>query len=256
MKPLILIVDDETPARNRLRALLADLNCSAEILEAKNGREAIAIAEKNAVNTVLLDIRMPEMDGMETAQHLNKLSPAPAIIFTTAYDAHALQAFDLNAVDYLLKPVRAERLSLALEKARSLKAAQLDALQALASTPKHISVHERGRILLIPVEEIVYFRAELKYITIRTLSKEYLLEDALTRLENVFASQFVRCHRNCLVAKKFILGFERRMLDTTLAEDHSPSTKEKQWVVLLKGLDEIIPVSRRQQHIIKEPLSV
>ena len=253
---MILIVDDETPARNRLRALLADLNHSAEVLEAKNGLEAIAIAEKSAVNTVLLDIRMPEMDGLETARHLNKLSPAPAIIFTTAYDAHALQAFDLNAIDYLLKPVRAERLSLALEKARSLKPSQMEALQPLESTPKHISINERGRILLIPVEEIVYFRAELKYITVRTLNKEYLLEDALLRLENVFANQFVRCHRNCLVAKKFILGFEKRILDTPLAEDHLSNQKDKQWVVLLKGLNEIIPISRRQQHIVKESLTV
>lgn len=253
---MILIVDDETPARNRLRALLADLNHSAEVLEAKNGLEAIAIAEKSAVNTVLLDIRMPEMDGLETARHLNKLSPAPAIIFTTAYDAHALQAFDLNAIDYLLKPVRAERLSLALEKARSLKPSQMEALQPLESTPKHISINERGRILLIPVEEIVYFRAELKYITVRTLNKEYLLEDALLRLENVFANQFVRCHRNCLVAKKFILGFEKRILETPLAEDHLPNQKDKQWVVLLKGLNEIIPISRRQQHIVKESLTV
>ena len=253
---MILIVDDETPARNRLRALLADLNHSAEVLEAKNGLEAIAIAEKSAVNPVLLDIRMPEMDGLETARHLNKLSPAPAIIFTTAYDAHALQAFDLNAIDYLLKPVRAERLSLALEKARSLKPSQMEALQPLESTPKHISINERGRILLIPVEEIVYFRAELKYITVRTLNKEYLLEDALLRLENVFANQFVRCHRNCLVAKKFILGFEKRILETPLAEDHLPNQKDKQWVVLLKGLNEIIPISRRQQHIVKESLTV
>lgn len=253
---MILIVDDETPARNRLRALFADLNHSAEVLEAKNGLEAIAIAEKSAVSTVLLDIRMPEMDGLETARHLNKLSPAPAIIFTTAYDAHALQAFDLNAIDYLLKPVRAERLSLALEKARSLKPSQMEALQPLESTPKHISINERGRILLIPVEEIVYFRAELKYITVRTLNKEYLLEDALLRLENVFANQFVRCHRNCLVAKKFILGFEKRILETPLAEDHLPNQKDKQWVVLLKGLNEIIPISRRQQHIVKESLTV
>lgn len=254
MKSVILIVDDETPARNRLRALLADLNNLTEVLEAKNGLEAIAIAEENAVSTVLLDIRMPEMDGLETALHLNKLSPAPAIIFTTAYDAHALQAFDLNAIDYLLKPVRAERLSLALEKARSLKSSQMEALQPLASTPKHISINERGRILLIPIEDIVYFRAELKYITVRTLNKEYLLEDALMRLENVFANQFVRCHRNCLVAKKFIQGFEKRLIENTLAEDHAHNQKEKQWVVLLKGLDELIPVSRRQQHIVKEPL--
>ena len=253
---MILIVDDETPARNRLRALLADLNHSTEVLEAKNGLEAIAIAEKSAVNTVLLDIRMPEMDGLETARHLNKLSPAPAIIFTTAYDAHALQAFDLNAIDYLLKPVRAERLSLALEKARSLKPSQMEALQPLESTPKHISINERGRILLIPVEEIVYFRAELKYITVRTLSKEYLLEDALMRLETVFSNQFLRCHRNCLVAKKFILGFEKRILDTPLAEDHLSNQKDKQWVVLLKGLNEVIPISRRQQHIVKESLTV
>lgn len=256
MKPLILIVDDEAPARNRLRVLLADLTISADILEAKNGCEAIHIAENQPVTTVLLDIRMPEMDGLETAQHLNKIAPAPAIIFTTAYDAHALQAFDLNAVDYLLKPVRAERLSLALQKARSLQPAQLTALQPLANTPKHLSINERGRVLLIPVDEIIYFRAELKYITVRTPNKEYLLEDSLTRLEEIFAHQFVRCHRNCIVAKQFIQGFEKRLLNASLAEDEVPQNKEKQWVVLLKGLNEVVPVSRRQQHIVKEPLAI
>jgi two-component system response regulator AlgR len=245
-------VDDETPARNRLRALLADLNSIYTVLEAKNGRDAITIAEQNPINTVLLDIRMPEMDGLETAQHLNKISPAPAIIFTTAYDAHALQAFDLNAIDYLLKPVRAERLELALAKARSLKTSQITALQPLTNVPKHISINERGRVLLIPVEKIVYFRAELKYITVRTIEKEYLLEDSLTRLEAVFTQQFVRCHRNCIVAKQYIQGFEKRLPLTSSMEEDSQNAKEKQWVVLLKGLNEVVPVSRRQQHIIKE----
>ncbi len=256
----LLIVDDEAPARNRLRMLLAEINPKLTLFEAKNGIEALEMAQTHVINIVLLDIRMPGMNGLEAAQHLNQLATPPAIIFSTAYEAHALQAFDCNAVDYLLKPIRSERLKIALEKAQPLLPKQLDALQPLMAAQQHISINERGRILLIPIQDIVYFRAELKYITVRTLSREYLLEESLTHLEALFSTHFIRCHRNCIVAKNYVAGFERKMIEQNFADEESQNmneksqekNKEKHWVVLLKGINEVIPISRRHQHIIQE----
>jgi len=243
-------VDDEAPARNRLRMLLNEIHPHFILFEARNGMEALSMAQTHAINIVLLDIRMPGMDGLEAAQHLNQLDKPPTIIFTTAYDAYALQAFDCNAIDYLLKPIRAERLKIALEKAQPLLPQQLTALNPLIAGHQHISINERGRILLIPIEDIVYFRAELKYITVRTLTREYLLEASLTHLEAMFSTCFIRCHRNCIVAKYYIAGFEKRIIKNNLDEEEK--NNEKQWVVLLKNLDEVIPISRRHQYIIQE----
>jgi len=246
----ILIVDDEAPARNRLRMLLNEMNPLFILFEARNGIEALNVAQTHDINIVLLDIRMPGMDGLEATQHLNQLAKPPAIIFTTAYDAYALQAFDCKAIDYLLKPIRAERLNTALEKAQPLLPQQLTALNPLITAHQHISINERGRILLIPIEDIVYFRAELKYITVRTLTREYLLEASLKHLETMFSTRFIRCHRNCIVAKNYIAGFEKRIIKNNLDEEEI--NNEKQWVVLLKNLDEVIPISRRHQHIVQE----
>jgi two-component system response regulator AlgR len=185
------------------------------------------------------------MDGIEAAQHAQKLNPQPKIIFTTAYDTYAIRAFDLNAIDYLLKPIRLERLENALNKVHALKPAQIEALKPMQLARSHISIHERGRVILIPREEIVFFRAEQKYTTVRTVEREYLLEESLTQLESEFDAQFIRLHRNCLVAKQFITGFEKR---TQLNEEGQP---EQQWIALLRGVPETIAVSRRQQHLIK-----
>lgn len=182
------------------------------------------------------------MGGLEVAQHLRKLAQPPAVIFTTAYDAHALQAFELHAVDYLLKPIRRERLAAALTKARALLPAQLESLRALENQRSHFSISERGRVLLIPVEDALYLRAELKYLTLRTREREYLLDESLSGIEQEFPHRFVRAHRNCLVARAAIRGFERRREDS--GEIH--------WTVLLDGIDEVLAVSRRQQHIVRE----
>jgi len=238
----ILITDDEAPARNRLRDLLADIDGINIIEEAKNGKEALQLAEKLQPDVVLLDIRMPEMDGIETAQHLQKLPRPPAVIFTTAYDNYAIQAFEINAVDYLLKPIRLERLQNALLKARVLLPRQLAALNTLSPRRTHLSISERSRILLVPVTDIIYLRAELKYVTVRTAEREYLIEESLTHLEQEFGNTFIRLHRNCLVANAYITGYEKRSL-----EEHG----EKQWVALLKHVPETIAVSRRQQHLIR-----
>ena len=239
----VLIADDETPARNRLRDLLGDMENVQVVAEAKNGKEAIDLAFDTQPNVMLLDIRMPVMDGLEAAAHAQKYDPKPAVIFTTAYDTFALKAFDLHAVDYLLKPIRAERLQIAIDKAKALQPKQLVALQPLIKSRTHFSVHERGRILLVPIDAVIYLRAELKYITVRTLEREYLIEESLTSLEMEFGAQFLRLHRNCLVAMQFVTGYEKRNMD---GENH--------WVAILKGVPETIAVSRRQQHLVKKDI--
>ena len=252
----ILIADDEAPARNRLRDLLADVVLSnialIEIVaEAKNGKEALDLAESCKPDVMLLDIRMPVMDGIEAAQHAQKLAHKPHIIFTTAFDAYAIKAFDLNAVDYLLKPIRLERLQTAINKAHALQPTNIltnsDAALKAIQTPlqkarSHLSIHERGRVLLVPIETIIYLRAELKYITVRTLEREYLIEESLTHLETEFGERFIRLHRNCIVAPQFIMGYEKRLNDDN----------EQQWVALLKNIPETIAISRRQQHLVKQ----
>ena len=238
----ILIADDEAPARNRMRDLLADIENVALVAEAKNGKEAIDLALQTKPDLMLLDIRMPLMDGIEAAQHAQKLEHKPHIIFTTAFDAYAIKAFDLNAIDYLLKPIRLERLQAAINKAHALQPKQLVALKPLQKIRSHLSIHERGRVLLVPIETIIYLRAELKYITVRTVEREYLIEESLTNLEAEFGERFIRLHRNCLVAPLFITGYEKR----------KNVDDEQQWVAILKGIPETIAISRRQQHLVRE----
>lgn len=243
----ILIVDDEAPARRRLRELIGD--CAAvmplEVAgEAGDGHEALTVLNEHTVDVVLLDIRMPGMDGIELARHLLKLAAPPAIIFTTAYDAYAVKAFELNAIDYLLKPIRAERLALALKKAITNNAVAAASLAQLAPKARtHLSINERGRVVLVPVKDIVFLRAEQKYVTIKTLAREFLLEESLVSLEQEFAEEFVRVHRSALVAKSAIEGFERAA---------AVEGGEAHWHVMLRGLPERLPVSRRQQHIVRE----
>jgi two-component system, LytTR family, response regulator AlgR len=242
----VLIVDDEAPARRRLRELLDDCATAmplAIVGEVANGREAMEVLHAVTADLVLSDIRMPEMDGLELARHLLKLPHPPVVIFTTAFHEHALQAFDVNAVDYLMKPVRMQRLLAALQKVPRLKplsAATLDELPALAR--RFLSVTERSRVVLVPIDEIIYLKAELKYITIRTAQREYLLEESLTRLEEEFGPRFIRVHRNCLVSRDAIRGFERCVGDEGDAH----------WEVVLNGVEETLPVSRRQQYVVRE----
>jgi two-component system response regulator AlgR len=244
----LLIADDEAPARNRLRELLGDMSDVKIVAEAKNGQEALNLSNDYQPNIVLLDIRMPGMDGVEAAQHLQKMTAPPAVIFTTAFDSYAMQAFDLNAVDYLLKPIRFERLQTAIQKARALLPSQLEALTPLSPQRTHLSIAERGRIFLIPIADVIYLRAELKYTTVRTAEKEYLLEESLNHLEQEFGHIFIRLHRNCLVAKTYILGYEKRH---TSDESENNADGEKHWVALLKHIPDTVPVSRRQQHLIR-----
>ena len=242
----VLIVDDEAPARRRLRELLDDCAGAMPLSivgEAQHGREALDLLQTAPAELVLTDIHMPDMDGIELARHLLKLSHPPVVIFTTAFHEHALEAFDVNAVDYLVKPVRVQRLLSALQKVPRLKPVGAERLSQLPATARRfLSVTERSRVVLVPIEDVVYLKAELKYITIRTPQREYLLEESLTRLEQEFGTRFVRVHRNCLVARDYIRGFERRVNDDGDAH----------WEVLLDGVNESLPVSRRQQFVVRE----
>jgi two-component system response regulator AlgR len=242
----VVIADDEAPARSRIRDLLEDCAASfaLEVVgEAVNGRALIELLQTTPADLVLLDIRMPEMDGIEAAQHIQKLADPPSVIFTTAFDVYALKAFELHAVDYLLKPIRLRRLFDALARVRAMTPLSLDVLQEIApEARRHLSVQERGRVILVPVDKILFMRAELKYVTIRTADREHLLEESLTRLEQEFREKFIRIHRSCLVARDHVESFER------VGEEGG----ESGWVVKLRELDERLPVSRRQQHVMKE----
>jgi len=249
----LLIVDDEGPARARLKNLLADIAVDLPNVvagEAADGVEALEFLSDESipqVDVMLVDIRMPRLDGIGLVQHLAGRKSSPAVIFTTAYDQYAVRAFDLNAIDYLLKPVRAPRLLAALNKLRGLPRGLPDAAALRSLAPEgraHLHSSERGRILLVPLAEIMYLRAELKYVTARTREREFLIEESLTHLEEEFTGRFVRVHRNCLVARAAIVGVERE----TAADG------ETHWLVVLRDLAEKLPVSRRQWPQIKSLL--
>lgn len=233
----VFIVDDEAVARARLRALLEDSAESRPNLvvgEADSGAAALEQLQNLDVDVVLTDIQMPGMDGMELARRLKAWPQPPAVIFVTAYDEHAITAFELQAADYLLKPVRLARL-----------------LDALARVPEqrdsrdYFSVNDRGRLWLVPVEEVLFLRAELKYVTLRTREREFVLDASLARLETAYVRDFVRIHRNCLVNRRYLVGFEL-----------SHTGEEGQWYAVLRDWPERLPVSRRQMHAIKDALGL
>lgn len=238
IKPLhIFIVDDEAPARARLRSVLEDC---AEALpnevigEAASGAEALAVLARLSADVVLLDIRMPGMDGIEVARQLAEQPQPPAVIFVTAYDTHAVSAFEVQACDYVLKPVRRDRL---IEALRRVRPAAVSAVTDSA----HFTVNDRGRVLRIPLAEVLFLRAELKYVTLRTREREYVLDEPLTKLEEEFAGAMLRIHRNCLINRAWLIGFE-------LQRDGG----ETGWVAILKDWPEKLPVSRRQLHVVRE----
>jgi two-component system response regulator AlgR len=247
----VFIADDEGPARERLKELLQDIAGEVPTVvagEAGNGVEALERLPASGAQVLLLDIRMPGMDGLELARHMAALENAPAVVFVTAHDKHAVEAFDLNALDYLLKPVRAARLAAALKKAINVGAPQRESLARAAGGPReYLSVAERNRIVLVPVRDILFLRAEQKYVTVRTKVREHLIEESLIALEREFTSPdlpypFVRIHRNCLVARAAIRGFERT----------GGGEEEAHWQVVLDGLPERLPVSRRQWPTVRE----
>lgn len=241
----LLLVDDETPARARLRDLLSDIASELStvvVAEAADGFAALEHAQSNAIDVALIDIRMPGMDGVELARHLARLATPPAVIFVTAFDHYAVQAFELAALDYLVKPVRAARLADALKKAKPHNDAASRLEKSALATRQNLSCMVRGRILLVPVARILYFRAEQKYVTARTEEREYLLEESLVHLESEFSERFLRIHRSCLVARSALAGVER-------AEEEADG--EAGWQVILDRVGERLPVSRRQWPQVK-----
>lgn len=243
VEPLrIFIVDDEAPARARLHALLEDCGDSLPnrvVGEASSGGAALAALSEQGADVVLLDIRMPGMDGMEVARRLAELPAPPQVIFVTAYDAHAVGAFEVGARDYLLKPVRLERLVEALRRV-SGPPAQAGA-SASPERRDHFVVSDRGRVIRVALADVLYLRAELKYVTLRTREREFVLDEPLTRIEEEFAGELLRIHRNCLVNRRHLTGFELRRMG-----------EDTRWVALLLNWPEVLPVSRRQAHVVRD----
>jgi two-component system response regulator AlgR len=240
----ILIVDDEAPARNRLREQLAQIQPEVPICivgEAAHAQDALAFLAASPVDIVLLDVNMPGTHGLDLARRFLEREAPPTVIFTTAHAEHAIEAFEVDAADYLLKPVRAVRLRAALDRALARLQAPTDTAVA-AAAPQHLVVTERGRVVKVPIDEVVYLRAELKYITVRTRAAEYLLEASLVQLEELVGERFVRVHRACLVARSALRGVERNPLD---------AAEGAGWTVLLDGVDERLPVSRRQWPVVR-----
>lgn len=241
----VLIVDDELPARERLQRLVSELPGCAVAGVCSNGADALALVGKLAPSVVLLDIRMPGMTGLEVARHLGTLADPPAIVFTTAYDEYALEAFESQAVGYLLKPVRSERLAQALKQASRLRATQLLGLGtpgAPLAARQHVAVRVRDELKLIPVKEIRYFRADQKYVTVRHSRGEDLIDESLKELEEEFARDFVRAHRSILVAIAHVESLERA------GGDDSYSLR-------LRGEAEPLAVSRRQLAELRKRLA-
>ena len=249
----ILIVDDEALARRRLTTLLAD--CSAmpphQVSEAASSAEALALltpADGRSFDLVLLDIRMPGLDGLALAHRLRTLAWPPAIVFVTAHTEHAVSAFELEAVDYLTKPVRLERLQQALSKAqRLLGAADQKPMPMAAAAPpgESLLIQDRGRTERVPLAEVLLCKAELKYVTLRTAARSYVLDSSLADLESRHAEHLMRVHRNALVARSAVRALER----------YFDAEEGECWAVRLAGLTEPVPVSRRQVSAVREAIS-
>lgn len=229
-----LVVDDELLARERLSRMLNQLEGCEVCGEAADGQQALGQVQALTPELVLMDIRMPGMDGLEAARHLLSLEHPPAVVFTTAYGDHALEAFEAQAIDYLLKPIHADRLQQALDKARRITLGQLEGVGESAGGERartHLCAPSRGNLELIPVAEIVYLQADQKYVTVRSASNKILVEDALKSLEQEFGDQFIRIHRNALVAVRSIRALEKD------SEGHCQ--------VVLEAIEERLEVSRR-----------
>ena len=246
----ILIVDDEALARSRLRTLLSD--CSdiqrCTVAEASNAAETMALLGPTggrAYDLVLLDIHMPGQDGLALAHTLQTLPQPPAVVFVTAHADHAVSAFELDAVDYLTKPVRRERLQQALAKVQRGSRAPLPTSAPSAQDGDTLLIQDRGRTERVPLAEVLYFKAEQKYITVRTAARSYILDGTLNDLEARYAAEFLRIHRNALVARRAVRALEK----------HYDPEEGEGWAVRLHGLGELLAVSRRQVTAVREEIA-
>ena len=251
MKPLnpfppinVLLVDDEALARSRLRTLLADCTCPAASVgaEAADAVQAMGALRRQAFDAVLLDIHMPGADGMALAGAIAAMPKPPAVVFVTAHAGHAVQAFELEALDYLTKPVRLERLQQALQKVERVM--QAGRAKEAETPQKILIIQDRGRTERLPLAEVLYLKAELKYITVRTARRSYILDGSLSELEESHADHFMRIHRNALVARRAV----RRL------EKHFDAEEGEGWAVRLEGIDELLTVSRRQLGAVRQAI--
>lgn len=244
MKLKVLVVDDEALARLRLRTLLEDCTepAATVAVEAANAVQAMTALQREKFDVVLLDIRMPGVDGMTLARTLSTLPQPPAVVFVTAHSEHAVHAFELEAVDYLTKPVRLERLQQALQKverlAQAVKGLQPDLMG------EHLVIQDRGRTERVPLADVLYLKAELKYITVRTATRSYILDGSLSELEERHTAQFMRIHRNALIARRAVRALEK----------HFDPEEGDGWAVRLNGIDEVLTVSRRQLSAVREAI--
>lgn len=254
----VLIVDDEELARLRLRSLVEALDdppaCVAG--EAGDADSALLRLRDGGVDAVLLDIRMPGRDGLRLAAAIRALDSPPAVVFVTAHAEHALRAFELDAVDYLTKPVRRERLQQALQRVRQRRPAAAPAVPAPPRPePPMLLVTERGRLLRLPLAEVLYLRAELKYVTLRTAAHAYVVDESLTELEQRLGDGFLRIHRNALVARHAVRELELRELgDTEFGGEPGLDGVREGWAVRVAPVDEWLAVSRRQVAAVRQAL--
>ena len=247
----VLLVDDEALARQRLRALLvACLDTPTQVVgEAQTAEQALEMVRSRDVDLLLLDIRMPGRDGLQLAALLRTMATPPAVVFVTAHASHALRAFDLEAVDYLTKPVQRARLESALQRVAQRRVGLITPAVSSSGTltPAEapvLVVMERGRLLRLPFAEVLTLKAEMKYVTLRTATRSYVLDDSLTELEQRLGDGFIRIHRNALVAAQAVRELVKR------AEDG-----EEGWAVRVAPIDEWLPVSRRQAAAVREALA-
>jgi len=237
----ILIVDDEPLARERLQRHLQDIDSDIESIEAENGLAALEQYQQHTPDIVLLDIRMPGMDGIETAGKLSEFETPPAIIFTTAYDEYALDAFDAQAVAYLLKPIRKDKLEKALQSAKRLNRVQLQNINQdddIETQDNYLSVRIHSGVRKIELKDIYYFLAEQKYVTVKYREGEVLIEESLKSLESRYSDSFIRIHRNALISKQQLKAIRKDQQGRYLSE--------------LKEVDEKIEVSRRHVAAVRK----
>lgn len=236
----VVIADDEPLARTRLRGLLKDMEGIEIVAEAGDGAQTLHACAEHSPDLVLLDIAMPGIDGLEVARHLAAFEPRPAIVFCTAYDIHALSAFEAEAIDYLVKPVRSERLAAALERVRTFAAGRERTGDQSSGPRSHLCARLRGSLRLIPIEDVQYLYADEKYVVVHHARGEDLIEESLTSLEDEFGERFLRIHRNCLVARNLVTELRR-----------SP---DGQITLLLESVTEPLEVSRRCASAVREVL--
>ena len=262
----VMVVDDEALARSRLRSLLTECpspRCVC-VAEAEGALQAIALIQTTPCDVALIDIHMPSIDGLQLARELRTMVPDLAVIFVTAHAEHALAAFDLDVLDYLTKPVRRERLEKALAKVATKmqqKALQVVSNPEFVSLNDHVIIQDRGRTERVPLSQVLYFKAELKYVTVRTESKSYILDGSLSDLEQRYGELFLRIHRNALVAKRAMRVLERfhekkkEGGDDVDLDDEQEAGDVEGWAVRLRGVDEALIVSRRQISAVRAAIA-